>query len=153
MIKKYIIDGNNLIWKIPDLAKLIKNNPRKSREKLVFKLERYFNNKKFNVSLHLDGFPGEVIKTSKIKIIYSFNKKADDLIRDEIDAYDRPEFICVVSSDNEILKYSRANACATLKANEFLKLIEKKETLSEEEKIQKEIDNEEILKLFLKKDT
>lgn len=149
MIKKYIIDGNNLIWKIPELAKLLKKEPQLTREKLAFKLERYFRNKKCKVSLHFDGFPGVAINTNKIKIFYSNNRKADEEIREEIDREKHPEFICVVSSDDEILQYSRANSCAVIKAEKFLQSLNAERHLDEEEKIQKEIDNDEILKLFL----
>ncbi len=149
MITKYILDGNNLIWKIPELKKLLKKNPQLAREKLVFKLERYFANKKYKISLHFDGFPGVAIKANKIKITYSFQRKADEEIRDEIDRENNPEFICVISSDDEIVQYSRANACTVITADDFSKLIDVQNNIAEEEKIQNEIDNDEILKLFL----
>ena len=54
----YIIDGNNLIGKIPSLMNLQKKDKQASREKLVYMLDRYFIQKKVNVTLHLDGHPG-----------------------------------------------------------------------------------------------
>ena len=50
----YIIDGNNLIGKISSLMSLQKKDKQASREKLVFLLDRYFSQKKANVTLNLD---------------------------------------------------------------------------------------------------
>ncbi|MBE0551913.1 MAG: hypothetical protein IH619_06000, partial [Ignavibacterium sp.] len=57
----YIIDGNNLMGKIPSLMGLQKKDKQASREKLVYMLDRYFIQKQANVSLHLDGHPGNRI--------------------------------------------------------------------------------------------
>ena len=77
MQRKYIIDGNNLIGKIPELKGL---NKQILREKLAFILERYFFNKKTNVSLHFDGFANAQIQARGLKITYSENRIADDKI-------------------------------------------------------------------------
>ncbi len=149
MIKKYIIDGNNLIWKNSHLKKLQKDSPQMSREKLVFRLSRFFRNKKFEVSLHFDGFPKEAIPSGRIKIFYSYNKTADENIRDEIDLTKNPKTVALVTSDQELRNYGRVNACTLIKSNEFWEMLNRNETTDEEEKIQQEIDDAEILRLFL----
>ena len=52
-MKHYIIDGNNLIGKIPAIKKFQKSRKQTSREKLAFLLGRYFSNQKNSVSLAL----------------------------------------------------------------------------------------------------
>ena len=47
-MRHFIIDGNNLMGKIPSLYKLQKKDGQSSREKLAFILESYFMNKKNN---------------------------------------------------------------------------------------------------------
>ena len=69
-MKKYIIDGNNLIGKIQSLANLQKKDKQASREKLAHLVDRYFINKKIEVILNFDGFANQKINTSKIKLVY-----------------------------------------------------------------------------------
>ena len=45
-MKKYLIDGNNVIGKIHSLANLQKKDKQASREKLVHLVDRFFANKK-----------------------------------------------------------------------------------------------------------
>ncbi len=149
MIKKYIIDGNNLIGFNPSLKKLQKSAPQQSREKLVLILSRFFRNKKQEVSLHFDGYPKETIPSGKIKITYSFDDTADEMIRTEIDLTKSPATIVLITSDEALKNYGRVNSCKVISSKEFWATINEEEKEDEEEKIQKEIDNEEILNLFL----
>ncbi len=148
MIRKYIIDGNNLIGKIAELKKLQKSNPQASREKLVFLLRRYFDKHKFEVSLYFDGFPKEIIAGGKIRIKYSYEDAADFFIKREIDASENPRTLAVVSSDSEIFDYAKINACKAMKAEEFLRQIEPKEIEDEKERAKKELSDDEILRMF-----
>jgi predicted RNA-binding protein with PIN domain len=56
-MKQYIIDGNNLIGKIPSLNILQKKDKQGSREKLAFMVDNYFSQKNAKVFLHFDGHP------------------------------------------------------------------------------------------------
>ncbi len=147
-MKHYIIDGNNLIGKIKELFVLQKQNGQAAREKLAFILDRHFMKRNVSVSLHFDGFPKEPIKTSKLKIIYSENKPADLLIKEEIDRHKNPKLITVVSSDASVYEYAKVNACGRIKSEEFARQIFEEKDASEEEEIIKNIDNDEFKKLF-----
>ncbi len=149
MLGKFIIDGNNLIGKDPTLKELQKKAPQASREKLALKLERYFINRNVQVSLHFDGFPKEAIPTNKIKIHYSYSQTADEKIREEIDLTTNPKLITLVTSDEALRSYGKVNACKLVSSSEFWNMLETKEVEDLEEKIQKGIDEEEILRLFL----
>lgn len=148
MKRKYIIDGNNLIGKIPKLWAMQKKDKQSSREGLVFQLERYFYQKKLGVSLHFDGHQNSIIKGKGIKIIYSENTNADNKIKDEIAISDNPKLITVVSSDQNVLDYARVNSCTMIKSEEFARGLNKKDNLEDEENISKGIDNNEMKRLF-----
>lgn len=148
MIKNFIIDGNNLIGKISKLHELQQHDKQSTREKLAFILERYFHNKKIKVSLHFDGFANDVIKASKLKIIYSGNRTADELIKQEIMNSKNPKVICVVSSDFNVMEFARVNSCLIKKCEDFAEELFYKEKIDEEEKRIKEINDSEIKKLF-----
>lgn len=145
MQRKYIIDGNNLIGKIPELKGL---NRQILREKLAFILERHFFNKKTNVSLHFDGFANSQIQARGLKITYSENRIADDKIRDEISYSNNPKLITLISSDNALRDFAKKNSCAIISSEEFNKEMNKPSQINDEEKLIKGIDNEEMKKLF-----
>jgi len=94
----YYIDGNNLIGKIPELKKIKDNS---AREKLIYSLQRFFKDKKAKVIVFFDGFPSERINSS-FEIVYSLNKKADEVIKKRIDGSFKNKNLIVVSSDLEI---------------------------------------------------
>jgi predicted RNA-binding protein with PIN domain len=148
MIKKYIIDGNNLIGKIPELWNLQKIDKQASRIRLVGLLNGFFGQKNVKVSLHFDGFPGNAIPSGRIKIKYSNNQTADDKIKEEIDLSRNPKVIAVVSSDNSVYDYARVNSCVRIKSEEFAKQLNQKDKNISEEEITKTISKDEIKKIF-----
>ena len=148
MIKKYIIDGNNLIGKISELWSIQKKDKQLSRIKLVKYLDQYFRGKKVNVSLHFDGFPGDSIPSSSCRIFYSNNRSADSKIKKEIDNEKSPKTIAVISSDHSVQNYAKVNSCKVLKSEDFAKEMKSNKNKSSEEEITKSISNDEIKKLF-----
>ncbi len=145
----YLIDGNNLMWKMPDLKKGAKENSADSREKLIFKLDRFFAGKKFKIILFFDGAPNEVVRSSKMRIKFSYGEPADILIREEIDRLKTKHTAVVVSSDAWIRDYAKVNGCKTVKSEDFVKEIESAFQTDEEKDRIKGIDNQEILSMFL----
>jgi predicted RNA-binding protein with PIN domain len=148
MIKKYIIDGNNLIGKISELWVLQQKDRQLSRIKLVKYLDQYFANKNVKVSLHLDGYAADPIPSSKVKINYSDNKTADSKIKKEIDNSKNPKVLLVVSSDHSVQNYAKVNSCAVLSSEDFNKMLKDKKSKKSEDDIAKSISNDEIKKIF-----
>lgn len=146
-MRKYIIDGNNLIGKIPELKRIQKKDREGVREKLVFKLDNYFANHKMKVSLHLDGFPNTPVKSGRMKITYSNNKPADDLIRIEISNSKNPQNITVITSDFPLGQFARKCSCEVIKSEQFASELLTPKGKSEEDII-KSINNDEMLRLF-----
>ncbi len=148
MKRHYIIDGNNLIGKIPTLWKIQQKEKQSSREGLVFQLERYFYYKKIKVSLHFDGHENSYIRAKGIKIIYSNNTNADNKIKDEISFSNNPKLITVISSDMNVLDFARVNSCSIIKSEVFARNMNKTDDTDTEEQLTKGIDNNEMKRLF-----
>ena len=144
MIQYYIFDANNLIAKIPAINNL--SNDFK-RQKLCTQIEKFFSGKSIKISIHFDGFPNNGVSASKAHIFYSNNKKADDLIRDEIACAKNHKIIAVISSDRGITDFARVCGCKIISSEAFAKKLNYNNKDFESEKI-REIDNEEIKKLF-----
>jgi predicted RNA-binding protein with PIN domain len=144
----YIIDGNNLIGKIPELIKIQRKEKQTSREKLVLMMQRYFQDKKAIVSLHLDGYPGEKINAGKIKIIYSENITADEKIKKQIEKSKSPKTTTVITSDSNLSQFARVCSCKVISSEDFAKQLNKKSTDEEQSIIDSMKNNDEFKKLF-----
>jgi predicted RNA-binding protein with PIN domain len=145
-MRHFIIDGNNLIGKMQSVKSKDKNA---EREKLAYILERYFFNKKVKVSLHFDGHKNLPIKVSGIKIFYSENQTADDLIKNEIERTSNRKNIILVSSDNNLKEFARVCSCEVKSSEDFAKDITSSQKNDEEENIIDSIKNiDEFKKLF-----
>ncbi|PJA97127.1 MAG: hypothetical protein CO129_02765 [Ignavibacteriales bacterium CG_4_9_14_3_um_filter_34_10] len=144
MIKHYIIDGNNVIGRNKDLMKDKIN----SRSRLRFIMEKYFIDKKVSVNLYFDGHEKEKIKSDKLKIIYSNNHPADDLIRDEIAQTKNCKTVCLVTSDLPLAEFGKKNSCTIKSSDEFLRGISVNKKSNEKESAAESISNSEMMKLF-----
>jgi len=148
-MKHYIIDGNNLIGKIPFIKKLQRSDKQASREKVSFLLGRYFARRKASVSLHFDGHPGESIKVSGIKIKYSESRTADERIKIEIERSKNPKNIIVVTSDNNVAEFAKVCSCQIIKCEDFSRKLLSSSPADEEKKRIDELNNpEEFKRLF-----
>ncbi|MGD8781578.1 MAG: NYN domain-containing protein [Ignavibacteria bacterium] len=147
MIKQYLIDGNNVIGKSKTLWHVQKKDKQQSRELLALMVDSYFAGKKIKVILYFDGYQNTAI-TSKSKINYSNNKPADDLIRRDIENLDNPRICAVISSDHSIQNLAKACSCKVIKSEDFIKKIETEHDNESEQARIKNIDNDEIKKMF-----
>ena len=148
-MKHYIVDGNNLIGKIPSIKKLQKINKQASREKLAFLIGRYFISGKNTVSLHFDGHANEPIKVSRVKIKYSGSKTADEKIKSEIEKSKNPRNIIVVTSDGNVAEFARVCICEVIKSEDFRKKLKGRITGDDEQARIDEMNNQdEFKKIF-----
>jgi len=148
-MKHYIIDGNNVIGKIPSLKKLQIKNKQGSREKFALMVERNFGKINAKVSLHFDGYPGEEIKILKVNIIYSKNITADQMIKKEIERSKNPKNLMVITSDLNLSDFARKCSCTIISSEDFSKQIKSPAPAEDESKKIQEIDNlDEFKKLF-----
>ena len=148
IMKIFIIDGNNLIGKDKKLMRIQKKDKQLSREKLAFLLDNHYQTSRNKVFLHFDGFKNIPINTSKIKIIYSDKKTADDLIRRQIENSDNPKNITLVSSDNSLIEFAKVCRCNILKSEDYIQQLKKTGKDEEKNKIDSMNNVEEFKKIF-----
>lgn len=136
--------------KIPSLKNKIKNDKIYAREQLVVQLDRAFGNSNNKVTLFLDGFMNDLIRSSKMAIVYSDARPADLVIKDEIDRSKNPRNIIVVSSDHEVINYGKKCCCETMTSEDFIARFfskgNEKEELEKIKDLEKQTD--EFKKLF-----
>ncbi len=145
----YIIDGNNLIGKIPNLMKLQQKDKQASREKLALMIQRYFHNKKTNVTLHFDGHPGPKIHAGKIKLVYSENITADEKIKKQISESKSPKTLTVITADSNLSQFARVCSCKVITSDNFAAQIFKSDSSIDEQAIIESMKNDdEFKKLF-----
>ncbi|NWF91102.1 MAG: NYN domain-containing protein [Ignavibacteriaceae bacterium] len=145
-MKKYIIDGNNLIGKIRSLSILQSKDKQASREKLAFLIDRYFTNKKAEVSLHFDGFVNNKINTPRINLIYSNELSADERIKKQIESVLNRRNLIVISSDNNLKEFAKVCGCKCIQSEEFGKELLKGENIDDEESRIKAMDDVNMFK-------
>lgn len=138
------IDGNNLIGYLQKTKKKTFN-----RSDLIIYLERFFVNKRNNIYVFFDGYPNEIVASNIIKIMYSKNKTADEIIRDEIENYINSKKVTVVTSDRNLQEIAKVNYSKVISCEDFIKnyLNHRPSTQFDEDK-PKVISDDEIKKLF-----
>lgn len=148
-MKKYLIDGNNVIGKIPSLVNLQKKDKQASRERLAHLVDRFFTNKKVSVFLHFDGFANQKIKTNRTKIFYSDKISADEKIKEQIESERNKRNLVVVSSDMNVREFAKVCGCDVNSSEDFGKEITKSRNADDEEsRIKAMNDIDTFKKLF-----
>ncbi len=113
-MEKIIIDGNNLMHKIPHI---------KDSRNAVVEAVRSRTNK--NVIFVFDGHGDD---TANVR--FSGDRKADDLIREYIELNSEKKDITVVSSDTGITDLAKVCACSFVKSEDFWKDISSRDTVT-----------------------
>jgi predicted RNA-binding protein with PIN domain len=127
----YIIDGYNVIHKIPDIKELMESDLQSAREKFVFLLDNYFSTKKIQVYVVYDGCNDittfNIHSTPRIRVLFSKrNQKADILIKILADERKNKALTTIVSSDHEVFQYGKVSRCNVMKSEDFIKKIKAK---------------------------
>lgn len=160
-----VVDAFNLIYKFPDLELcMYQNQLAEARRGLFQKLIQFQKLKKVKeIHVFLDGkkekgSPVEFEELGQLNIYYSQDMKADGQIKKFIRMHLQPNNLYLVTSDKEILFYSKKYNCKYYTSEEFFKLYEStikqaQEKELEEERVHKNLSNEEIrewIKFFKK---
>lgn len=109
-----IIDGNNLIHKIPAFKKSFAVNPDNSRRTLIEVVKGRLRIKAIIIFV-FDGHGGEKL----YNVIYSGTKSADSVIREYIEENYNKNVLKVVSSDNEIISLAKICGCEVSTSEKF----------------------------------
>lgn len=151
---RYIIDGFNLVHKVPAL----KESARVHCDLIHYLAHHRFTGSANNkVIIVFDGYPKEGVTTGKsARVIFSCARSADEVIKELLNTADTPSETVVVSDDGEIRNAVRAAGARSLRCSEFLGAKKEQKSLKtgENEKeisypLQREI-TEEMRRIWLK---
>lgn len=148
-MNRLFIDGNNVIGKSKELFALQKKNPQSARERLIFLIENDLKLCKQKIEIFFDGFPQQLISRI-IKIHYSKNRTADELIKKEVEKANNRKLITIVSSDLELTNFARKCSCNVISSLDFLISITKSEFIPEKPTTNS-INTKEWEEIFLRK--
>ncbi len=123
----YLIDGHNLIARLPD----IQLDDPDDEAKLVIKLRGFVAKNKKKCTVVFDGgIPGGYSKMSNkaVKVIFAsaFRSNADNLIKERIKNIPDPGNWTIVSSDNEVLNFARSYKMKAETSSQFVQTLKRK---------------------------
>jgi len=124
-----LIDGFNLIYKFPELEKMMyRGKLNEARRGLVEILSNYNNIKKTKIGIVFDGRRDLGDKTRQeqilgIQVYYSHDFSADHLIKEFIKKDPNPRMTTVVTSDREIIFYLNRFKPEIMKSEDFAELV------------------------------
>lgn len=121
----YLIDGHNLIGKLPDIDLKDPNDEAKLVQKLMGFVAR--TGKKCVVVFD-HGLPGGSSRMSNggVRVIFASHKSnADKVMIDRIYKENRPKDWIVVSSDNAVLETARRKQMQVMKSSEFAVILQR----------------------------
>lgn len=152
----YLIDGYNVIHKIPELKSALNESLEKSRNLLIHRILNYQASKKIDVTLVFDGadvgvVPNPYQNKKHFHVYFSHSpEKADPLIMKIIRDKGRNAQFILVSADKELINCARSFGLQSMHPSNFYHLIRKDIRI---EQLDQKFDqplNDEQLKEWLK---
>lgn len=123
MIKRYILDGNNIVHKHPVLRKVFTATPDAARTALVEQLAPFARRySSYRFCIVFDGNCAPMASLPRNISVQSaeYNQSADDVIKQLIRKEKSPAQCVIVSSDTDVYNAARAHACTAVTAEAFL---------------------------------
>ncbi|UCG35411.1 MAG: NYN domain-containing protein [Candidatus Omnitrophota bacterium] len=146
----YIIDGFNVIHKIPTLKS--SSNPWQDLISYI-KQKKLTGSKNNKVCIVFDGSPRtDALRERQFQILFSCERDADDVIKERIQKAKNKRQIVLVSDDREIRDFAKAQGANLLSVADFLKVKQKQKKEPSKDisySLQREI-TEELRKIWLK---
>lgn len=124
-MEKIIIDGYNVLHRVPALERLLEKGLEPARVELILLVRSLLTRKNVEAVLVFDGDrPGmrsqSAAGTRRLQVLFSSQThKADDLIRSMLEQESKPARLTLVSDDNEIKAVARSVGARTLSARSF----------------------------------
>ena len=149
---QYIIDGFNVVHKIPSLKRSV--TPRVDLIHYI-KKNRLTGSQNNKITVVFDGAPSqEIISEHGFKVIYSDRRSADDLIIEQIKKTKNASQLIVVSDDRQIRDCAKTHRAKSLKVLDFITPKRSTKPKEKEKKdisytLQKEI-TDQMRKIWLK---
>lgn len=131
-MNKIIVDGYNMIYRIPKLARMMESDLEQARSELIWLLKSYLVRARVHIVLVFDGKYAGLNTTSprvknRLQIIFSKHPiKADPIIKKMLHDEKKKKGLTLVSEDKELMQYARSAGSQVLSPAEFLHRIEKR---------------------------
>jgi len=120
---RIVIDGYNLIYAMPELARLVATDLERARDGLVAKLAVYRSGRNVRVTVVFDGRGAAAPQTRPpggIEVVFSrAPQTADAKIKNMLALENSPKSWTVVTSDNSIILFVRDYGAKTIPSAEF----------------------------------
>ena len=154
----YIIDGYNLIHKIPKFKNALEQNLEYSRDLLISFVKAYQSNRRIQITIVFDGEKVGYVDTSsqstnRLKVIYSNSpEKADPLIKRLISKVTNKKSLTLVSADTDLMNFCKKSGANVLSPEMFFQQASKHPIQDQiEQKYDKDISQHELdewIKIF-----
>lgn len=122
-MKRYIIDGYNLIHKMPDLKNLLNDDLEGARDGLMQRLSSFRQATNAKITVVFDGASSILQHPSSfggMKMIFSkYPEKADPVIKRMVDEQ-HDENLYIVTSDREIQNYAKLYSVQSISSQNFI---------------------------------
>lgn len=119
----YIIDGFNVIHKIPELKTSL--SPQKDLIAYI-KRKRLTGSKNNRVVVVFDGKPDLTLGEKDFEVFFSQDRTADDVIKEKVSRMKNKRQVLVVTDDREIVSRVKNEGAAVLRVSDFIKTKPKK---------------------------
>ena len=125
---RIIIDGYNFIFAVPELEQVLdRESMEMAREALLTLLSRHKGASRQEFTVVFDGraeegeYPGPAERQVRegINVFFSRGTSADEDIVGIINSSSNPRDMCIVTSDNGIIRAAKASGCRIAKPGEF----------------------------------
>jgi rRNA-processing protein FCF1 len=127
MKKQWLIDGNNLMHQLPELSGKSLNNSDENRFLVAEKVNQACRMQNIRAKIIYDGPKGSIqINFKNISVVYSKDRKADELIFRHIEKKDANLRWIVVTDDREIISRAKKFGVDILSIKVFRNLMIKK---------------------------
>ncbi len=124
-MEKIIVDGYNVIHRVPELQRLLDRGLEEARAELILQIKSMLTWKRVEVVLvfdgnHMGGPAQPVTGHDRLRVVFSRAPvKADPVMQSLIKGEDRPARVTLVSDDQEMVSFARSMGARTLSAQGF----------------------------------
>lgn len=131
-MNKIIIDGYNLIRRVPELAKYIEVSLERARDELLRLLKSYTMSKQVEIIVAFDGQQPPLgidapYDTRRLKVRFSRQPfKADPMIKNMIASAAKPKSVAVVTDDGDIRRFAVSKRASVISSPDFFHLLIKR---------------------------
>lgn len=149
-MNKIIVDGYNVIHRIPELRHFLDVSLERAREELLRLLKSYLLNKKLKITVVFDGQHPmgreQELSTPKLRVVFSNHPfKADPYIKRLVAKEKNKKALAMVSDDSDLVQFAGAFQVKVMSTSAFYELLSKRAKTNDiHNKFDHELSEEEL---------